>query len=98
MENASQSSEGKRPYHSRVRQRQAEETYQRLLAVARELFANRGYAGTTLEAVAEIAEVSPKTVSAVFGSKRAILAELINPGAFSTHVQQLLDELRATPE
>ncbi|MGH2497039.1 MAG: TetR/AcrR family transcriptional regulator, partial [Ktedonobacteraceae bacterium] len=67
-------------------------------AATRELFASKGYAGTTLEAIAEIAEVSPKTVSAVFGSKRAILAEIINPDAFSDHVQQLLDELRATPE
>jgi AcrR family transcriptional regulator len=98
MENASQSSAGKRPYHSRIRQRQAEETHQRLLAVARELLASRGYANTTLEMIAEAAEVSPKTVSAVFGSKRGILAELINPNAFSSHVQQLLDELRATPE
>ena len=90
--------EGKRPYHSRARQRQAEETRRRILAATRELFATRGYAGTTLEAIAEIAEISPKTVSAVFGSKRAILAELINPNAFSALVQQLLDELRATPE
>lgn len=90
--------EGKRPYHSQARQRQAEETRRRILAATRELFASKGYAGTTLEAIAEIAEVSPKTVSAVFGSKRAILAELINPDAFSDHVQQLLGELRATPE
>ncbi len=98
MEHASQPSEGKRPYHSRARQRQAEETRRRILAAARELFASKGYAATTLEAIAEIAEVSPKTVAAVFGSKRAILAEVINPNAFSTHVQQLLNELRATPE
>jgi AcrR family transcriptional regulator len=90
--------EGKRPYHSPARQRQAEETRQRILVATRELFASRGYAGTTLEAIAEIAEISPKTVSAVFGSKRGILAELINPDAFSAHVWQLLDELRAAPE
>ena len=90
--------EGKRPYHSRARQRQAEETRRRILAATRELFATRGYAGTTLEAIAEIAEVSPKTISAVFGSKRAILAEVVNPDAFGPHVQHLLDELRATPE
>lgn len=90
--------EGKRPYHSQTRQRQAGETRQRILAATRELFATRGYAGTTIEAIAEIAEVSPKTVSAVFGSKRGILAELINPDAFSARVQQLLDELRAAPE
>jgi AcrR family transcriptional regulator len=98
MEQTTESDEKKRPYHSRTRQRQAEETHQRILAATRDLFASRGYAGTTLEAIAEVAEVSPKTVSAAFGSKRAILAEIINPHAFSTHVQQLLDELRATPE
>ena len=98
MENASGYSEGKRPYHSRARQRQAEETRRRILAATRELFASRGYTATTMEAIAEIAEVSPKTISAVFGSKRAILAEVVNPDAFGTHVQHLLDELRATPE
>jgi AcrR family transcriptional regulator len=98
MEYAFQSKEGKRPYRSRARQRQAEETRRRILAAARELFASRGYAATTLEAIAEVADVSPKTLGAVFGSKRALLADLINPNAFSTQVQQLLDELRATPE
>ena len=98
MENVSQSSEGKRPYHSRARQRQAEETRQRILDATRELFARRGYAGTTLEAIAEIAEVSPKTVAAVIGSKRALLAEVVNPDAFGPHVQHLLEELRTTSE
>ena len=98
MEHASHPNEGKRPYHSRARHRQAEETRRRILAATRELFASRGYAGTTLEAIAEIAEVSPKTISAVFGSKRAILAEVVNPDAFGSRVQQLLDELRATAD
>jgi AcrR family transcriptional regulator len=98
MEHASQSNEGKRPYHSRVRQRQAEETRQRILAAARSLFASRGYAATTLEAIAEIADVSPKTIAAVFGSKHALLAEVINPDAFSTHVWQLIEELRVTED
>ena len=98
MEHASQLNEGKRPYHSRVRQRQAEETRRYILAVARELFESHGYTATTLEAIAEIAEVSPKTIAAVFGSKRALLAEVINPEAFSTSVQQLIEELRATED
>lgn len=98
MKHTTMDQEGKRPYHSRARQRQAEETRQRILSAARELLASRGYAGTTLESIAEAAEVSPKTVSAVFGSKRAILAEVVNPNAFDTHVQQLLGELRATPD
>lgn len=83
MEYASESGEEKRPYHSQVRQRQAEETRRRILAAAGELFASRGYAATTLEAIAETALVSPKTIAAVFGSKRALLAEVITPDAFS---------------
>ena|SRR2546421_942384 len=98
MEHTTESDEKKRPYHSRVRQRQAEETRRHILAVARELFESHGYTATTLEAIAEIAEVSPKTIAAVFGSKRALLAEVINPEAFSTPVQQLIEELRATED
>jgi AcrR family transcriptional regulator len=98
MEHASRPTEGKRPYHSQVRQRQAEETRRRILSAAGELFASRGYAVTTLEAVAEVAEVSSKTIAAVFGSKRALLAEVINPEAFSTPVKLLIEELRATED
>ena len=98
MEHAFQPNEGKRLYHSHVRQRQAEETRRRILAAAGELFASRGYAVTTLEAVAEVAEVSSKTIAAVFGSKRALLAEVINPEAFSTPVKLLIEELRATED
>lgn len=98
MEHISQSGEEKRPYHSRVRQRQAEETQRRILTAARSLFESQGYAATTLEAIAEHAEVSPKTIAAVFGSKRALLAEVINPEAFSTPVKLLIEELRATED
>ena len=84
MEHTTESDEKKRSYHSRVRQRQAEETHRRILAAAGSLFASHGYAETTLEAIAETAEVSPKTIAAVFGSKRALLAAVINPEAFSS--------------
>ena len=92
------SKEGKRPYHSRLRQRQAEETRQRILAAARELLTSKGYANNTLEMIAEAAEVSPKTVSAVFGSKQGILADLVNPDAFDAPIQHLLDQLRTSQE
>ena len=98
MERITESGEKKRPYHSRVRERQAEDTRRRILAAARSLFAGRGYAATTLEAIAELADVSPKTLGAVFGSKRALLAAVINPDAFSTQVWQLIEELRATED
>jgi AcrR family transcriptional regulator len=98
MEDATQSKKGKRPYHSRVRQRQAEDTQRRIIAAARSLFASRGYAATTLEAIAEVADVSPKTLGAVFGSKRSLLAEVVNPQAFGTQVWQLIEEMRATED
>jgi AcrR family transcriptional regulator len=98
MKHVSQSGEEKRSYHSQVRQRQAEETRQRILVAARSLFESRGYAVTTLEAVAGLAEVSPKTITAVFGSKRALLAEVINPEAVSPRARELIEELRATED
>jgi len=61
MEQTTESDGKKRTYRSRVRQRQAEETRQRILEAARSLFERQGYAVTTLEAIAELAEVSPKT-------------------------------------
>ncbi|HEX8036027.1 MAG TPA: helix-turn-helix domain-containing protein [Ktedonobacterales bacterium] len=54
----------------------------------------RGYAGTTLEAIAEEAGVSPKTVVAAFGSKRGILAEVLNPAALGSPYQEALAQLR----
>lgn len=96
MEETTESDGKKRAYHSQVRQRQAEETRRRILAAARSQFEGYGYALTTLESIAEIAEVSPKTIAALFGSKRVLLAEVINPEAFSPGVRQLIEELRAT--
>jgi AcrR family transcriptional regulator len=63
----------KREYHSSRRQRQAAQTRADVLAAARRLFSARGYAATTLEAIAAEAEVSEATVYAGFGSKRGIL-------------------------
>ena len=98
MKDTPQSNEQKRPYRSQVRQRQAEETRRDILSAARSLFQSRGYAATTLDAIAEVALVSPKTIAAVFGSKRALIAEVINPKAFSTPVNLLLEEMRATKD
>src|SRR6516164_6996191 len=98
MEQTTESDRKKRTYHSRVRQRQAEETRRRILESARSQFESYGYDVTTLEAIAEIADVSPKTVAAVFGSKRALLAEVINPEALNSQVRQLIVDLRHTPD
>src|SRR5262249_16418629 len=90
--------ESKRPYRSPMRQRQAKETRQRILAVARALLTTQGYVGMTMEAIAEAAGVSPKTVPPLVGSKRDILAQLVNPEAFDAPIQDLLGQLRTGQE
>jgi AcrR family transcriptional regulator len=98
MEQTTESDGKKRTYHSRMRQCQAEETRQRNLEAAHSQFESYGYAVVTLEAIAEVAEASPKTIAVVSGSKRALLAAVINPDAFSTPVQQPIEELRETED
>ena len=68
----------RRSYDSPRRREQARATRRAILEAARELFIERGYVATTIDAVAEDAEVSPETVYAVFGTKRALLSELID--------------------
>ncbi len=68
----------KRKYHSNRRQEQARETRQRILAAALNLFSKLGYAGATIDAIAQEAGVAPLTVFAVFGNKHSILASLIS--------------------
>lgn len=68
----------KRRYDSSRRQAQARETRARILEAARSLFIARGYAGTTMEALAGEAGVAVETVYATFGSKRTVLARLVD--------------------
>jgi AcrR family transcriptional regulator len=68
--------EDKRSYRSPRRQAQAQETRALILAGARTLFTSRGYGGTTIEAVAAEAGVSPQTVYAAFKNKRGLLVAL----------------------
>ena len=68
----------KRRYHSPQRQQQAQLTRRKLLDAARRLFSAQGYAATTLPAIAREAEVSPPTVTAVFGTKARLLSDLVS--------------------
>jgi AcrR family transcriptional regulator len=74
----SQSARPKRAYNSARRQAQARQTRQQIADAARKLFAERGYAGATIEAIAQQAGVAPETVYAVFGSKRKILSHVMD--------------------
>jgi AcrR family transcriptional regulator len=70
----------KRRYSSPQRQEQAQQTRRKIVEAARRLFAAQGYAATTLPAIARAAGVSAPTITAVFGTKAALLEALINLG------------------
>jgi AcrR family transcriptional regulator len=63
----------RRAYSSPLRADQAQRTRRRILESARELFVDRGYARTTVAAVAEHAGVSPETIYVTLGGKRGLL-------------------------
>lgn len=71
----------RRPYNSAKRRKQAEATRQEILTAARRLFTERGYARTTIDAIAAEAGVAPETTYAAFKSKRAILRRLLDIAA-----------------
>jgi AcrR family transcriptional regulator len=67
----------RRQYHSPLRADQARQTRRRVLEAAFRLFDDRGYAGTTMAAVAEEAGVSPETIYLSLGGKRGLLEGVI---------------------
>jgi AcrR family transcriptional regulator len=67
----------RRKYHSPLRADQAEQTRRRILEAGFRLFVDRGYAGTTITAVAEEAGVSPETIYLSLGGKRGLLEGVI---------------------
>jgi len=64
---------GRRAYNAAGRQKQAQASRARVLAVAREMLLTRGYYATTVPAVAKAAAVSPQNVYKAFGNKPALL-------------------------
>jgi AcrR family transcriptional regulator len=69
---------GRRRYHSPLRAEQADATRRRVLAAARDLFLARGYAGTTVAAVARAADVSPDTIYVSLGGKQGLLEGVLS--------------------
>jgi AcrR family transcriptional regulator len=62
-----------RPYRSRLRDEQAQATRRRIVDAGGELFVQQGYGATTIDAIAERAEVSRKTVFTSVGGKAVVL-------------------------
>ena len=69
---------GKRNYDSSLRKQQAGQTRMRIVEAAQKLFADRGYAASTIESIASAAGVAVDTVYATFGSKREVLKALLD--------------------
>jgi len=65
------------PDFARRRER-ARATRIRVLDAARGLFIERGYVATTIDAIAERADVSSETIYSTFGNKRSLLSQLVD--------------------
>jgi AcrR family transcriptional regulator len=82
----------------RHRQRQAEATRAAVAVAARRLFAEHGYAATTVEAISEAAEIPVPTIYSAFGNKPAILEEARRLWIVETDVENLYRRALATPD
>ncbi|MEP6695684.1 MAG: TetR family transcriptional regulator [Pseudonocardiales bacterium] len=74
----------RRPYFAPHRAEQAAATRRAVLAAARDLFISRGYAATTVAAIAARAEVAVDTVYAAVGRKPVLLRELVETAISGT--------------
>jgi AcrR family transcriptional regulator len=68
----------KRRYDNSRREAQARATRRRVIEAAQRLFTRHGYPATTLEAIAEAADTPLPTLYRLFGSKRALLAAVLD--------------------
>jgi AcrR family transcriptional regulator len=93
-----------RSYRSPTRDRQRAATRAAILDAASRLFVERGYAATSVAAIAEAADVSPETVYAIFHNKREVLGGVVdvvatNGGATTGVVaDEWLERVRAEPD
>jgi AcrR family transcriptional regulator len=75
-----------------------ERTRQRLLAEAQRLFRERGYAATSLEQIAEAAEVTKGAIYGHFASKEDLMLSAIEAVPAPDYLTTLNDESRPLPE
>jgi AcrR family transcriptional regulator len=68
----------RRRYSSPLRAAQADRTRAQVLAAAATCFEESGWAGTTVAAIAERAGVAVETIYSAFGSKKAVLRQVID--------------------
>jgi len=91
------------PDYPRRRER-ARATRIRVLDAARALFIERGYVATTIDAIADRADVSSETIYSTFGNKRSLLAQLVDvsiagdSGATPILERDWVQEMREEPD
>lgn len=99
MAEAIKSSRGGRRYDASRRRQRADETRRAVVARARELFQEQGYAGTTIAQIAGAVGVSPELVYKSFGGKpglvRAIYDEALL-GSGAVPAEERSDQAQAT--
>ena len=80
------------------RQRQALWTQRLIVDAARTLFLERGYAATTMDAIAKEAGVAVSTVYAIYKNKRAILRAIREAFHEQTHAREINEEASRHPD
>jgi AcrR family transcriptional regulator len=88
----------RRSYDSRSRLQAAERARNRVLDVALRLFLKRGYAATTIAAIAKAARVSVETIYKGFGGKPGLvraIRERALAGAGPVHAEKRSDAMQA---
>jgi AcrR family transcriptional regulator len=80
------------------RQRQAQETKDRIIAAARSLMAAKGWAATTIDAIALEAGVATQTIYAAFGNKPALLEGMRHAMLRDSKIPELMADAAAEPD
>lgn len=88
----------KRAYHSNRREEQARTTRGAILEAAQSLFIQRGYAATTIDAIARQADVAVQTVYWAFGSKRAVLQAILDRWRAAAEIDETYIALMSDPD
>jgi AcrR family transcriptional regulator len=82
---ASNDSSVARRYDNSRRAAAARSTRRRIVAAAAELFTASGFAATSVRAISELADTSPETIYATFGTKSAVLQAWIDEAVVGEH-------------
>jgi AcrR family transcriptional regulator len=88
----SETSKPRRAYRSDTRREGAERTRQRILDAAERCFLERGFAPTTVVAIAEAAGTAAETIYATFGTKARLLEALVRRAARGPSETAVLDQ------